>query len=82
MSKRAALPPTRGRRREKAKAGSKIAYETAEDALDAAVAIEERAERFAHSQGDKARRLFEEALTVYGRAIELGGETYADACYN
>ncbi|KAE8267318.1 hypothetical protein A4X09_0g5022 [Tilletia walkeri] len=57
-------------------------YETVEEALDAAVGIEERAERFAQSQGDKARRLFEEALFIYHRAIEIGGENFADACYN
>ncbi|KAK0540816.1 hypothetical protein OC842_000269 [Tilletia horrida] len=62
--------------------GGPLSYDSAEEALDAAVGIEERAERFARAQGDKARRLFEEALTVYHRAIELGGETYADACYN
>ncbi|CAD6977361.1 unnamed protein product [Tilletia controversa] len=62
--------------------GGQQQYETAEEALDAAVGIEERAERFARAQGDKARRLFEEALTVYHRAVELGGENHPDACYN
>ncbi|KAL9936018.1 hypothetical protein V8E36_004860 [Tilletia maclaganii] len=63
-------------------AGGATDFEDAEEALDAAVGIEERAERFARAQGDKARRLFDEALTVYHRAVELGGDTYADACFN
>lgn len=54
-------------------------YTDFDEAIDAGVEAEEKAERFA--VGVKARRHFERSLSLYRRSLQLKA-TSADAAYN
>lgn len=55
-------------------------YSDPEEALEAGIQLEEKAERFAF--GEKALKYFNLSFQVYQRAFQLRGEEDADAAYN